>query len=263
MNQMQKAKAAPAVNKNHRHLGVMVLQRLADGHGPGPIRVYRTVLVEEKLGTTTKVGRLKVPLDPRLPAGTCALSPADRKAFGEQGLCAPHIAYVELKLLEKKAASDSHKAKFDAGKAQRLKEVLRNRLIAQLAADPHLAAQVMSAVRLTTAGDEAPKVPMPVQRAPTLSDKVSRLLALADEVSHDIEAYKDRSKVGKTYDKSKLQVMLSREAARDWKLCWFAFSRMFEQATGTVFARRRGWASDKELLKLAATHEYLPTSAAP
>ena len=89
----------------------------------------------------------------------------------------------------------------------------------------------------------------------------SRLLALMDEVGRDIEAYKDGAKVGKTFDK--VRAMLTKEAERDWKLGWFAFSRMVERATGTPFARSKDWRRDPENSQLAATHGYTSPSTAP
>jgi hypothetical protein len=262
MNHKHNVKPASAANKDQRHLGVMVCQRLADGHGPGPIRIFKTVMVEQTVGTTTRVVPLKVPLDHQLPAGTAELTSVDKKVFAAQGLSSPQIVYVERKLLDKRAASDAHRAAFEDDKSRRLKERVTARLITQLAADQRLAADVMSALRKAGVNSGACEAPAQVQRALTLSEKVSKLLSLTDEVCRDMEAYKDRAKVGKTYDKSKLRLMLSRDAERDWKLCWFAFSRMIDQATGTFFARPRGWGSDKELLKLAVAHGYKAASEA-
>ena len=236
----------------------MVVQRLAEGVGPGPIHVVKKVLKDVAVGSMAKQVRVPVYLDHTLPAGTGALTAADRRTFADQGLSGPEIAYVESKLLEKKVKSDAHKAAFEAGKAQRLRARHRDRLVAQLLKDSELAAEVIAALSGSSAGTTT----APALNLDSLSDKVSRLLALMDEVGRDIETYKERAKVGKTYDKDKLRAMLSNEGERDWKLSWFAFSRMIDQATGTPFARPRGWASDKDLSNLAATHGYKPTGTA-
>ena len=236
----------------------MVVQRLAEGVGPGPLHVVKKVLKDVAVGSMVKQVRVPVYLDHTLPAGTGALTAADRRVFADQGLSGPEIAYVESKLPEKKLKSDAHKAAFEAGKAQRLRARHRDRLVAQLLKDSELAGGVIAAL----SGPSAGPTTSPAPNLDSLSDKVSRLLALMDEVGRDIETYKERAKVGKTYDKNKLRAMLSNEGERDWKLSWFAFSRMIDQATGTPFARQRGWASDKELSNLAATHGYKPTSTA-
>ena len=265
MAQTTTPNADTAAKKTRRQpLHIMVVQRLAEGVGPGPIHVVKKVLKDVSVGSMAKQVRVPVYLDHTLPAGTGALTAADRRAFADQGLSAPEIAYVEAKLLEKKVKSDAHKAAFQAGKAQRLSARHRDRLVAQLLKNPELAAGVITALNGASPNGGASAAPMSEQsqKVPTLNEKVSRLLASIDEVSRDIEAYKGRAKVGKTYDKNKLRAMLSHEGERDWKLSWFAFSRMIDHATGTPFARQRGWASDKELSKLAATHGYKPTSTA-
>jgi hypothetical protein len=234
------------------HLHIMVVQRLSEGVGPGPIHVFKKVLNDATVGPTVKQVRVPVPLDHTLPAGTGALTAADRRAFADEGLSPPEIAYVESKLPEKKVKSDAHKATFEAGKALRLRTRLKERLIAQLSKDPDLAAGVI--FELSGPLNGATTVPAP--NVDSLSAKVSRLLALMDEVGRDIEAYKDAAKVGKTFDKDKLRVMLTKEAERDWKLGWFAFSRMVERATGTPFARSKDWRRDPENSQLAATHGY-------
>jgi hypothetical protein len=266
MTQTKASNAGLATKKVRRPpLRIMVVQRLSEGVGPGPIHVVKKVLKEVSVGSLAKQVPVPVYLDHTLPAGTGALTASDKRALADQGLSAQEIAYVESKLPEKKLKSDAHKAAFEAGKAQRLREKLKKRLVAQFHADPDLAAGVMSALSGAPTSGDAPAASLPAAspQVVTLSDKVSRLLALVNEVGRDIEAYKERAKVGKTYDKAKLQVMLSPEAERDWKLSWFAFSRMIAQATGTDFARKQGWASDEELSKLAAAHGYKSTGAAP
>jgi hypothetical protein len=240
----------------------MVVQRLSEGVGPGPIHVVKKLLKEVSVGSMVKQVRVPVTIDHTLPAGTAALTASDKRAFADQGLSAPEIAYVESKLLEKKLKSDAHKAAFEAGKAQRVRAKLKERLVDQLRADPDLAFGVLSALDGTSTG-VPPTLSMPAVSPPvaTLSEKVSRLLAFVDEVGRDVEAYKRQAKVGKSYDKDKLRVMFTPEAERDWKLCWFAFSRMVAQASGTEFARKRGWDSDEGLSNLAAAHGYKSTSA--
>jgi outer membrane murein-binding lipoprotein Lpp len=242
----------------------MVVQRLSEGVGPGPIHVVKKVLREVSVGSIAKQVRVPVTLDHTLPAGTAALTASDKRALAEQGLSAPEIAYVESKLPEKKLKSDAHKAVFEAGKAQRVRAKLKERLVAQFRADPDLAAGVLSAVGVALTSGDAPTASLPAAapQVATLSDKVSRLLAFVDEVGRDVEAYKKQAKVGKSYDKDKLRVMFTPEAERDWKLSWFAFSRMVAQAAGTGFARKRGWDSDEGLSRLAAAHGYKSTSAA-
>lgn len=240
-----------------QYLHVMVVQRLSEGAGPGPIHVVKKVLEDVAVGSVVKKVRVPVYLDHALPAGTAALTVSDRRAFADQGLTSPEIAYVESKLLEKKVKSDAHRAAFEAGKALRLRDRLKKRLVAQLSTDPELASAVVSALSgasMTTTPAASPKVD-------SLSDKVSRLLALMDEVGRDIEAYKDGAKVGKTFDKDKLRVMLSQDAERDWKLTWFAFSRMVERATGTPFARSKDWRRDPENSRLATAHGYTSNAA--
>lgn len=247
-----------ATSKSTRHppLYIMVTQRTSKGVGPGPIHVTKKVLQDVASGSTTKRIRVPVVLDHKLSAGTGALTLRDRKAFAEHGLSALEIAYVESKLLEKKARSDAHQAAFEADRAPRLRAKLKERLVGQITADPQLTAEVLASLRKLVPADDAHKVSAPLQRIPTLSEKVSRLHALLAEVGRDIEAYKNRAKVGKTYDQSKLQAMLSVEAERDWKLAWFAFPHMVAQATGTPFARKSGWATNAELVKLASSHGY-------
>lgn len=259
MTRTKKSNASDArKNAPRQYLQIMVVQRLSEGFGPGPIHVVKKVLKDVSVGSMVKMVRVPVYLDHTLPAGTGTLTASDKRALTDQGLSGPEIAYVEAKLPEKKLKSDAHKVAFEAGKALRLKERLKERLVAQLAADPDLAAGVMSALNGASTNGEAPTAPMPTapKQVTSLSDKVSRMLSLVDEVSRDIEAYKEAAKVGKTFDKDKLRAMLSNEGRRDWKLSWFAFSRMIDQATGTPFARPRGWASDEELSKLAATSGY-------
>jgi hypothetical protein len=241
----------------------MVVQRLSEGVGPGPIHVVKKVLREVSVGSIAKQVRVPVTLDHTLPAGTGTLTPSDKRALAEQGLSAPEIAYVESKLSEKKLKSDAHKASFEAGKAQRVKAKLKERLVDQLRADPDLAVEVISALDGMPAGGSAPTASKPAVSppVPTLSEKVSLLLAFVDEVGRDVEAYKRQAKVGKSYDKDKLRGMFTSEAERDWKLCWFAFSRMVAQAAGTEFARKRGWDSDEELFGLAAAHGYKSRNA--
>jgi len=241
------------------HLHIMVVQRLSEGVGPGPIHVFKKVLKDAAVGSMVKKVRVPVPLDHKLPAGTGVLTAADKRAFADQGLSVSEIAYVESKLPEKKVKSDAHKAAFEASKALRLRTRLKERLVAQLSNDPDLADGVISALRGPSTG--ATTVPAP--NLDSLSEKVSRLLVLMDEVGRDIEAYKDGAKVGKTFDKDKLRVMLTKEAERDWKLGWFAFSRMVERATGTPFARSKDWRRDPENSQLAATHGYTSASTAP
>lgn len=266
MTQTQSPNAGNASKKARRPpLHIMVVQRLSEGVGPGPIHVVKKVLKEVSVGSLARQVRVPVYLDHTLPAGTGALTTGDRRALADQGLSASEIAYVESKLPEKKLRSDAHKAAFEAGKAQRLKEKLKERLVAQLRADPDLAAGVISALSGAPTSGDAPAASLPAvsPQVATLSDKVSRLLALVDEVGRDVEAYKGRAKVGKSYDKDKLRAMFTPEAERDWKLSWFAFSRMVAQAAGTDFARKRGWDSDEELSRLAAAHGYKSTGAAP
>jgi len=259
MNRTRKSNASDDRKKARRqYLHIMVVQRLAPGAGPGPVHVVKKVLKEEAFGSTVKRGRMHLPIEHTLPAGTGALTASDRRAFAEEGLTGPEIAYVESKLAGKKVKSDAHKAAFEAGKASRNRERLKKRLVAQLASDPDLAAGVIAALNeaaWTVSGFTPPLPPGP-QEAATLSDRVSRLLTLVDEVGRDIEVYKEGAKVGKSYDKDKLRAMLSKEAERDWKLSWFAYSRMVEKASGTPFARPKGWASDEALSKLAATHGH-------
>lgn len=245
-------------------LHIMVIQRLSEGVGPGPIHVVKKVLKEVSVGSMAKQVRVPVTLDQTLPAGTAALSASDKRAFADQGLSASEIAYVESKLLEKKLKSDAHRAVFEAGKVQRMRAKLTERLAAQLRSDPELATGVISALggALTIVDAPTQSVAAASAQVTTLSDKVSRLLAFLDEVGRDVEAYKKQAKVGKSYDKGKLRAMFTPEAERDWKLSWFAFSRMVAQAAGTEFARKRGWDSDKELSKLAAAHGYKTTNAA-
>jgi hypothetical protein len=240
------------------HLHIMVVQRLSKGVAPGPIHVFKKVLNETAVGSMVKQVRVPVPLDHTLPAGTGALTAADKRAFADQGLSGPEIAYVEGKLPEKKLKSDAHEAAFEAGKELRLKQRLEKRLVAQLLADPDLAASIVAALNGTPANGEVSTEPMPApsQKVLTLGEKVSRLLALIDEVGRDIETYKERAKVGKTYDKDKLRLMLTKEAERDWKLAWFAFSRMVGKATGTPFARSKEWRNDADNSRLAAAHGY-------
>jgi hypothetical protein len=239
-----------------QHLYIMVTQRLQEGVGAGPIHVTKKVLQDVASGSTTKRVRVPVVLDHKLSAGTGALTPSDRRAFAEQGLSAPEIAYVESKLQEKKLKSDAHQAAFEAGRAPRLRAKLKQRLLDQVTADPQLTAEVLASLRRLVPTDGTHNAPVLPQRPPTLSEKVSALRGLLAEVSGDIEAYKDGAKVGKTYDQEKLRSMLSADATREWKLSWFAFSQMIDQATGTPFARPRGWASNAELSKLAAAHGY-------
>jgi hypothetical protein len=260
MSQATIPNAGPVAKKPRRpHLHIMVVQRLSDGVGPGPIHVYKKVLNDATVGSTVKQVRVAVPLDYTLRAGTGALTAADKRALSDEGLSAPEIAYVESKLPEKKVKSDAHKAAFEAGKALRLRTRLKERLVAQLSQDPDLAAEVIFAL----SGPSPGATTEPAPNLDSLSDKVSRLLALMDEVGRDIEAYKDAAKVGKTFDKDKLRVMLTKEAERDWKLGWFAFSRMVERATGTPFARSKDWRRDPENSQLAATHGYTSPSTAP
>jgi len=246
-----------ASTKAGKPLHIMVLQRLQPGVGPGPIHVVKKVLKPVEMGSTVKEVRVPVYLDHALPAGTCVLTPGDRRAFAEQGLSAQEIAYVEGKLPDKKLKSDAHQAAFDAGKASRLREKRTERLIAEFSADSALAAAVIAGL-----GNPSPKdASSMAQTAPpkpvlSLSEKVSSLLALITEVGRDIQAYKEAAKVGRSFDHERLGAMLNDNAMRDWKLCWFAFSRMVEQASRTPFARTNGWAKDPELCQLAAAHGY-------
>lgn len=240
----------------HPPLYIMVTQRTSKGVGPGPIHVAKKVLQEVVSGSTTKRVRVPVVLDHKLPAGTVALTPSDRRVFAEQGLSAAEIAYVESKLLEKKVRSDAHQAAFEADRAPRLRAKLRERLVDQITADPQLTAEVLEALRKLGPVDDSHIAPEPLQRTSTLSEKVSRLHALLADVGRDIEAFKNKAKVGKTYDQAKLKAMLSVEAERDWQMIWFAFPHMVAQASGTPFARKSRWASKEELVKLAASHGY-------
>ncbi|NKI93893.1 hypothetical protein [Rhizobacter sp. SG703] len=238
-------------------LHIMVLQRCSPGLRPGPIHVVKKVLKDVEVGSTVKKCRVPVTIEYSLPAGTGALTAADKRAFADEGLSAREIAYVEDKLPEKKARSDAHQAAFEAEEATRLKKKLTKRLIAQLSADPELAAGVIAALEGSAAADSTmAAAPTTSNAAVTLSDKISSLRTLLDEVGGDIEAYKEAAKVGKYFDKDKLRAMLSEDAERDWKLCWFAFSRMIDQAVRTPFARKNGWASDPELSQLATAHGY-------
>ena len=249
---------AGAASKRARPpLYINVLQRPSKGVGPGPIHVVKKVPQEIRVGSAVQKVRMPVYLAHTLPAGTATLTASDRKAFADEGLTAAEIAYVESKLPEKKLRSDAHKAAFEADRAPRLRAKLKQRLLDQITADPQLAAEVLATLRkVAPEEDDARKAPVLPQRPPTLSEKVCRMLALLAEVSHDIEVYKERAKMGKMYDQAKLRSMLSADAARDWKLTWFAFSQMIDQATGTPFARPRGWASNPELSKVAAAHGY-------
>lgn len=258
MTQATTPLAGAAAKKTRRQpLYIMVVQRLAEGVGPGPIHVVKKVLKDVAVGSMVKQVRVPVYLDHTLPAGAAALTAADRRVFADQGLSGPEIAYVESKLPAKKLKSDAHKAAFEAGKAQRLRARHRDRLVSQLLKDPELAAGVIAAL----SGPSAGPTTAPAPKLDSLSDKVSRLLALMDEVGCDIEAYKDGAKVGKTFDKDKLRVMLTKDAERDWKLGWFAFSRMLEKATGTPFARSKDWRRDPENSRLAMAHGYATPSA--
>ena len=247
-------------------LHIMVLQRLQPGVGPGPIHVVKKVLEQIKIGSTVKAARVPVYLDHTLPAGTGALTAGDRRAFAEQGLSVQEIAYVEAKLQDKKLKSDAHQAAFDAGRATRLREKRTERLIAELSADPALAAAVMAGLGIPSPKDASSVA----QAAPTkpvlsLSEKVASLLALITEVGRDIQAYKEAAKVGRSFDQDRLGAMLNDNAKRDWKLCWFAIRWMIDQAVRTPFARTDGWAKDRELCQLAAAHGYKagPQAATP
>lgn len=238
-------------------LHIMVLQRLQPGVGPGPIHVVKKVLRQVEMGSTVKAVRVPVYLDHTLPAGTGHLTPDDRRAFAEQGLSAQEIAYVEGKLPDKKLKSDAHQAAFDAGKATRLREKRTERLIAELTADPALAAAVMAGLGIPSPKDASSVAEAaPTKPVLSLSEKVSSLLALIKEVGHDIQAYKEAAKINGVFDRGRLGAMLNDNAERDWKLCWFAFSRMVEQAGRTPFARKNGWTKDPELRQLALAHGY-------
>ncbi len=238
-------------------LHIMVLQRLQPGVGPGPIHVVKKVLKQVEMGSTVKAVRVPVYLDHTLPAGMGRLTPDDRRAFAEQGLSAQEIAYVEAKLPDKKLKSDAHQAAFDTTKAARLREKRTKRLIAELSADPALAAAVVAELGDAYTKDESsPEMPEPAEDILPLSTKVSNLLVLLSELTGDIAAYKQTARVGRNFDKAKLKSMFSAEAARDWQLSWFAFSRMVEEAASTPFARPKRWLSDPELSKLALTHGY-------
>lgn len=266
MTQTKALHAGHAAKKPRRQaLHIMVVQRLSEGVGPGPIHVFKKVLLKDvAVGSLAKQVRVPVPLDHTLPAGTGALTAADKRALTHQGLSASEIAYVESKLPEKKVKSDAHKAAFEVGKALRLRERFKKRLVDQLSADPVLAADVISALSAPSTNGETPTASAPAtpQKVSSLSDKVSRLLALIEEVSRDIEAYKEAAKVGKTFNKDRLRAMLSNEGERAWKLSWFAFSRMIDQATGTPFARSKDWRSDADNSRLAAAHGYKSVKAA-
>ena len=263
MAQIKASKSGTTSTKSRRqYLYIMVVQRLADDVGPGPIHVVKKVLKDVAVGSTVKQWRVPVQLEHTLPAGTGVLTATDKRAFAEQGLTGPDIAYVESKLAEKKLRSDMHKVAFEANKTLRLREGLKQRLIDQFTGDPQLAAEVLSAIGKATDSDTECRAPAATQRVTTLSDKVSLLHGLLAEVGHDIEAYKDWAKVGKSYDREKLRAMLSSDAASDWKLCWFAFSKMIDQATGTPFARPKGWASTADVPKLAVKQGYKSANAA-
>lgn len=235
---------------------IEVHQRLQPGVGPGPIHVVKKVLQQVEFGSTVKKVRVPVYLDHTLPAGTGALTASDRQALSQEGLSAREIAHIEAKLPEKKVRSDLHQAAFEAERDARLRKKLAARLIAQLTADGDLREMVFAELG-GAADDTAEKsVELPPSAAVsmTLSDKVSSMLALVDEVIRDIHAYKQAAKVGRFFNQDKLQAMLSKDAERDWKLCWFSFSRMIEQAAGTPYARQNGWSKDPELVKLADAH---------
>jgi len=264
MTRIQKPKAASAAKIDRRHLGVMVTQRLDEGHGPGPIRIFKTVQVSEAVGRVIKTLSLKVPLDHQLLAGTDALTPGDRRAFAEQGLSAPQIAYVETKLPTKKAASDAHKVIFETGKALRLRESLKERLIAQLSEDPLLAAAVLSATasQLPVADAQHAAEGAQLDRR-TLSDKVLQLRSFIDDIGREMAAHKASAKVGRTYNQVRLNATFNEPAARAWTLTWFAFSEMVEQATGTRYARSKDWRSKRDNAQLAAACGYSSASATP
>lgn len=226
------------------------------GVGPGPIHVVKKVLQHVEIGSTVKNVRVPVYLDHTLAAGTGALTASDRRAFAEQGLSLQEIACIETRLPEKKVRSDSHQAAFEAERGARLRKKLAVRLIAQLTADGELCELVLAELGGSANDSDVASVEPPPSAAvsKTLSEKVSSLLALIDEVSSDIQAYKQTAKDGKSFNKSKLQAMLSKDGERDWILCWFSFSKMIEQATGTPFARRNGWSKDPGLVRLADAH---------
>src|ERR1043165_538558 len=185
--------AGTAHKKTRRqYLYIMVTQRLQKGVGAGPVHVTKKVLQEFAAGSTTRRIRVPIPID-KLPAGTGALTPSDRRAYAERGLSAAEIAYVESKLQEKKVRSDAHQAAFEAARAPRLRAKLKQRLLGQITADAQLTAEVLASLCKLAPADDAYKAQVP-QRLPSLSEKVLRLHGLLAEVSRDIEAYKDRAK---------------------------------------------------------------------
>lgn len=219
--------------------------------------MVKKVLQHVEIGSTVKTVRVPVYLDHTLPAGTGALTASDRQAFSREGLSAQEIAQVEAKLPEKKMRSDAHQAAFDAGKAARLREKRKVRLIAELSDDPAFAEAVLVGLGHPCPSDTSSVAQAtPSQPALSLSEKVSRLLALIDEVGRDIQAFKEDARVGRSFNQDRLHAMLNDDAERDWKLSWFAFGWMIDQAVRTPFARKNGWFTDAELSELAAAHGY-------
>lgn len=232
-------------------LGVMVFQRLDRGHGPGPITVYKTVHRQEKLGGKPKKVSVRIPLDCRLPAGCAALNAADRQAFSEQGLTGDQLAYVEEKLPRMKLASDVHKSLFAAEERKRKRDGQRVRIVQQLLEDSALLHEVVAEVGSGNLNLSPAAMVRSAPRSLVLSEKVRELLALMVSITADVDEYRDKAKIGKIFDKRKLQRMFDLEAATAWKLSWFAFSRMIDAAKATPFARSKGWLSDPELSELA------------
>lgn len=236
---------------------IEVHQRLQPGVGPGPIHVVKKVLQHVEIGSTVKTVRVPVYLDHTLPAGTGALTASDRQAFSREGLSAQEIAQVEAKLPGKKLKSDAHQAAFDAARPARLREKLADRLIAEFKADPALAAAVMAGLGIQRQPGEASAA----QAAATepvlsLSEKVSNLLALIDDVKRDVAAHKAAARANKRFDKDKLAKILNTVGELDWRMCWFAMSDLVDEFVATPFARPKIWASDMELLSQAVARGY-------
>lgn len=240
----------------------MVFQRLDRGHGPGPINVFKTVRREELVGTSTKSVSVRVPLDHCLQAGTDALTPADKQVLAVQGLSDQQIAYVESKLPAMMAKSNAHKSAFEAGEANRKRQGLKTRVVAQMLSDSELLADVMSAIGMPDPRVVAPTGLVKAKPPMTLSERIPRLVELMAEVSADIARFKNEAKVAKVFDQQKLRAMFSGKAAQEWTLCWFAFSQMIDRAKGTPFARPKAWHSNPEFSKLADARGFKPAKAA-
>lgn len=130
MTKTKRSTARASAKKDRReHLHIEVHQRCDPGLRPGRIRVFKKVLASAEVGLTVKQARAPVLIDHTLPAGTAALTAADKQAFTQQGLTASEIAYIEDKLPEKKLKSDAHQAEFEADEPLRLRKKLTKRLV--------------------------------------------------------------------------------------------------------------------------------------